>query len=303
MTETWGLVTIGGVLVCLLGIGLSAVAGTAKERELSAGEKKATIQEFNLVKGIWVAVFAGVMSACMKFGFVAGEPIATLAKESGTADVWQNNPVFVVVLAGGFTTNCVWCLILNLWNKTGGDYANAKGASLAANYLFAALAGTTWYFQFFFYGMGMTQMGKDFMFSSWTIHMAFIIVFSTLWGLYFREWKGTSRRTHRLIFSGIGVLILSTVVVGVGSYLTPQHEEAEKDAEPPAAVESIEPPSQPGGGPPDPGGDPIGPGSAPTESSRLRNAPRSPALSAARTRFRLPPRYVFSKPGVAGCPP
>ena len=35
------------------------------------------------------------------------------------------------------------------------------------NYVFCALAGTTWYFQFFFYTMGETQMGR-FKFSSWT---------------------------------------------------------------------------------------------------------------------------------------
>ena len=53
---------------------------------------------------------------------------------------------------------------------------------MLANYLFCALAGTTWYFQFFFYSMGETQMGK-YKFSSWTLHMASIIIFSSLWGI------------------------------------------------------------------------------------------------------------------------
>jgi L-rhamnose-H+ transport protein len=66
--------------------------------------------------------------------------------------------------------------------------------------------------------MGTTRMGK-YDFSSWTIHMAFIIVFSNLWGIYFREWKGSSVRTHALIILGIVVLIASTVVVGVGNFV------------------------------------------------------------------------------------
>ena len=216
--STSGLVVLGGVAVCLAGIAVCGRAGVAKERELTAEAKKATIQEFSFVKGVWVAVFAGVMSACMAFAFTAGKPIAGLAVEHGTAPLWQNTPVWVVVLAGGFTTNCLWCLILNVWNRTGGDYVNRRNTPLAANYLFSALAGTTWYLQFMFYGMGTTQMGA-YDFSSWTIHMAFIIVFSNLWGLWFREWKGTSRRTHRLIFTGIIVLIASTWVVGYGNYL------------------------------------------------------------------------------------
>ena len=52
------------------------------------------------------------------------------------------------------------------------------------NYLLCALAGTTWYFQFFFYTMGETQMGR-YKFSSWTLHMASIIIFSTLVGNWF----------------------------------------------------------------------------------------------------------------------
>ncbi len=91
-------------------------------------------------------------------------------------------------------------------------------ARVLVNYVFAALAGITWYLQFMFYGMGTTQMGR-YDFSSWTIHMAFIIVFSNMWGILFHEWKGSSRTTHNVVFAGIGVLVLSTLVVGLGNYL------------------------------------------------------------------------------------
>jgi L-rhamnose-H+ transport protein len=86
------------------------------------------------------------------------------------------------------------------------------------NYLLSALAGTTWYFQFFFYTMGETQMGK-FGFASWTLHMASIIIFSTMWGWIFHEWKGSSSKAHRLIATGIAMLILSTIVIGYGTFL------------------------------------------------------------------------------------
>lgn len=213
-----GEVTLIGILTCLGGIAVCGKAGVSKEGELSADEKKATIKEFNFTKGLWVAIFAGVMSACMAFGMEAGKPIATLAMKKGTASLWQNSPVYIPILAGGFTTNFIWCFKLNLRNRTGGDYISGHGASIFLNYLFAALAGTTWYLQFMFYGMGTTKMGR-YNFSSWIIHMAFIIVFSNLWGLFFKEWKGTSRRTHSTVFAGILVLVASIVVIGVGNYL------------------------------------------------------------------------------------
>jgi len=244
-----GRVVILGILVCLIGIAMNGLAGRRKERELSDAEKKASVAEFSFVKGVWVAVFAGVMSSCMAFAFAAGKPIAEAAVQSGARPLFQNFPVMIVALLGGFTTNCVWCLTLSVRNRTGSDYlrarspavpateirADARGAAAAAsgdaevvespalpsllvNYVFSALAGVTWYLQFFFYGMGTTQMGK-YDFSSWTVHMAFIIIFSSLWGIYFREWKGTGRPTRRLVVAGIAVLILSTVVVGAGNYL------------------------------------------------------------------------------------
>ena len=218
LASTSGLVTLAGVLVCLLGVGLCGAAGMRKEKELSDDQKKQAITEFNFLKGLWVALFAGVMSACMAFALAAGKPIATAAVAQGTPDLFQNFPVLVVALAGGFTTNFIWCIVLNFRNRSGRDYVDGQGASLLVNYVFSALAGITWYFQFFFYGMGTTRMGK-YDFSSWTIHMAFIIVFSNLWGLLFREWKGSSRRTRDLVIAGLLVLVASTIVVGIGNWL------------------------------------------------------------------------------------
>jgi L-rhamnose-H+ transport protein len=218
VTRGSGLMTLGGVVVCLAGIAVCGWAGIFKEKELSEEKKKETIREFNFAKGLWVATLAGVMSACMAFGIAAGKPIAQLAVEKGTEPLWQNIAVFVFILAGGFTTNFIWCVFLNVKNRTWRDYVKAGNASLISNYVFSALAGVTWYLQFMFYGMGMTKMGK-YGFSSWTIHMAFIIVFSNIWGLIFREWKGTRLRTHLLILFGILVLIASTIVVGLGNYL------------------------------------------------------------------------------------
>ena len=154
----------------------------------------------------------------MAFAIAAGKPIAALAVAHGTPALWQNTPVFVIILAGGFTTNFLWCATLNWRNGTTRNYIDANGPSLLLNYLFSALAGITWYLQFMFYGMGTTKMGR-YDFSSWTIHMAFIIVFSNLWGLFFKEWKGASVRTHRIVFAGLLVLLGSTLVIGLGNYL------------------------------------------------------------------------------------
>ncbi len=405
-----GQITLAGVGVCLIGIIIAALAGLTKEREMPAAEKKKAVAEFSFTKGILVATFSGIMSACFAFGLTAGEPMAHLtlkadyiasakaagktivnvapvdpeqasklaeelktagffgadakaAKEKPTLagivealerpivlqakldslkkdsagkteaianvekdlkeakvavaaqqsalaaaksplvaqvakyahdfgsiaakteeattigglkdfavkevavatvlaganyveihskhQLWQGLPRLCIVLLGGFTTNFIWCVLLNIKNRTGYQYLathvrpehaglvasggeHGGGAVAAAgpseadlriprlgNLFFSALAGTTWYMQFFFYSMGETQMGK-FGFASWTLHMASIIIFSTMWGWIFHEWKGASKKSHGLIAGGIVTLILSTIIIGWATWLKGQ---------------------------------------------------------------------------------
>ncbi|BCU78601.1 L-rhamnose/proton symporter RhaT [Luteolibacter sp. LG18] len=266
LANTSGQTILFGVLACLAGIGVSGMAGMSKENELSPEQKAATVKEFNFGKGMMVATLSGIMSSCFAFGLAAGKPLGEITKaallKSGGSDLWQNLPVLVVVLWGGFTTNFVWCVILNVRNRSSHEYLNLRRSAVAEvsaaegmmlssaaeekgvqdpyaspatsaeeetrhdagpapllrNYVLSAIAGVTWYLQFFFYSMGETKMG-EYGFSSWTLHMASIIIFSTLWGIALKEWKGTSKRTHVLIGIGLAVLIGSTVIVGYGTHL------------------------------------------------------------------------------------
>jgi hypothetical protein len=368
--STSGQVILAGVAVCLLGIGIAALAGWTKEKELPAEQKKMAIKEFNFKKGLMVATFSGILSACFAFALQAGNPIKvdalkacylagaaekgihvtdpgilastsanqfaqgldlaalgmnangkpsfngllaaletntdfsakfaaaysastnavarrlavyatgfaslrandTLARTISSLEdfsqkeiavsiaraggdvvalqkhfgLWQGLPPLVVLLLGGFTTNFIWCVLLNIKNRTGYQYfashvkvEHAHHGGLGSgehdpaetnaghtitdlkipmfnNYLFSALAGTCWYFQFFFYTMGATQMGK-YDFASWTLHMASIIIFSTMWGWILHEWKGSSKKAHLLIAGGIITLVLSTAIIGAGA--------------------------------------------------------------------------------------
>lgn len=255
LTTASGLVVLGGVMTCLLGIGVSGAAGMSKESEMSQEQKAAVIKEFDFKKGMMVAVFAGVMSSCFAYGLAAGKPLGEITKAaldaSGGSDLWQNLPVLVVVLWGGFTTNFIWCVVLNIRNRSSHEYLNMKPSNIAEmsaaegimmsdapeiaanrqatapgdgrapllrNYFLCAVAGVTWYMQFFFYSMGETKMGA-YSFSSWTLHMASIIIFSTLWGLALHEWRGSSRKTMNLVFLGLFLLVASTIVVGYGNAL------------------------------------------------------------------------------------
>ena len=216
MAETGGQLVVLGVFVCLVGIAICGRAGVMKERELSPAEKAASVQEFALARGLAVAVVSGILSACFNFGLEAGKPMAQMAEAAGANPLFRNNVVFVVVLWGGLTTNLLWCLVLAARNSSFSDYTN-KEAPLARNYIFAIIAGTTWFLQFFFYGMGESKLSNGA--ASWILHMAFIIALGNLWGLLLKEWRGVSRATLTTVFFGIGVLLLSVVIVGYGNAL------------------------------------------------------------------------------------
>ena len=212
----WGRIVLGGVLLCLLGIYICGRAGMLKEKEMPEEMKKKSVAEFNLVKGLIVAIFSGIMSACFNFGIEAGKPMAQEAVTRGFNPLFQNNVTYVVLLWGGFLTNFIWCMYLNMRNKSFGDYTN-KATPLRKNYLFSAMAGTTWFLQFFFYGMGESKLGNGA--SSWILHMAFIILVANMWGIYLKEWNGVSKKTRTTITVGIITIILSVILVGYGNSL------------------------------------------------------------------------------------
>jgi len=251
LSEKSGQVILAGVGMCILAIAVSGAAGYSKEHEITEEDKAiAGERDFSFIKGLFVAIFAGIMSSFFAFGLDAGKPIAAIAHielaAAGKSDLWSNLPVLIVVLWGGFVTNFVWSAVLIFRNKSVRQFAGEPGMNpmgtaavtgdtlmdiditqltqrisgsvLLRNYLLAASAGIIWYFQFFFYSMGTTKMGK-YDFASWTLHMASIIIFANLWGIALKEWKDTSLRTRLLVGCGLALLIGSTVVVGYGSYL------------------------------------------------------------------------------------
>lgn len=214
INSSWGRIVLLGVAICLTGIYICGRAGMRKENELSEEMKKRSIAEFNLTKGLIVAIFSGIMSACFNFGIEAGKPMAAAAVEAGMNPLYQNNVTYVVLLWGGLTTNLVWCLILNIRNRSFSDFTNEK-APLSKNYFFSAIAGTVWFLQFFFYGMGESKLGNGA--SSWILHMAFIILVANSWGIALKEWKGVSGKTKSLITVGIITILISVLLVGIGN--------------------------------------------------------------------------------------
>ncbi len=214
MATPGGQLVLLGVLICIVGIAISGKAGMLKEKEVSKEVSKKSVAEFSLVKGLVIAVFSGILSSFMNFGIEAGKPMADASIEAGNNPLFANNVSYVVIMLGGLLTNLVWTTILSLKNRSYTDLSD-KTAPRLKNVIFSAMAGTTWFLQFFFYGMGESKLGNGA--SSWILHMSTIILTANMWGIYRKEWSGTSRKTKFTFVLGIAVIIASVFIVGIGN--------------------------------------------------------------------------------------
>ena len=209
------LIGTGATLALLLvGIALVGYAGSLRSKNMSEEEKRKAIKDFALKKGLLIALLSGVMSACFSLGLSAGIPIKEAAIAAGAKELFAQNPVTLLVTIGGFFTNMVYCLYMNRKNKTGGEIKRSSKGVLVNNLLFCALAGLLWYSQFFGLGMGQSffKPGSIMMAFSWSILMSLNVVFSNVWGIILKEWKGAGRKAVAFLAIGMAVLIFSLVI-------------------------------------------------------------------------------------------
>ncbi|UKK60237.1 rhamnose/proton symporter RhaT [Prevotella communis] len=195
-----------GVVVTLVGIAIIGVAGSMKSAGLSEEEKKAAVKDFNFPKGLTIALLAGFMSGCFNVGLTFGADI----KFAETQEMFAALPATFLVTLGGFVTNAIYCFYQNQKNKTWGDYK--KGSVWGNNVVFCLLAGALWYSQFFGLSLGQSffEKGGTMFVLSFCILMALNVVFSNVWGIILKEWKGCSGKTISVLIAGIAVLIIST---------------------------------------------------------------------------------------------
>jgi L-rhamnose-H+ transport protein len=215
-----GLMTIIGVAICVSGIAIVGYAGTLRSKSMSEDDRRNAIKEFALKKGLLIAILAGVMSACFSIGLTgiagkldAGNVIRDLAKALNTDPLFASNPTYIVVMFGGFLTNFVYCMYLNYRNRTFRDYVSVPAPVLLNNMVFCLIGGVLWYLQFFFFGMGSSKLPVGMLAFGWSILMALNILFSNVWGIILKEWKGAGSRTIAVLVFGLVVLILSTFVI------------------------------------------------------------------------------------------
>ena len=210
-----GIITIIGVAIALAGIAICGWAASIKSNEMKASSDVKD-DGFNIKKGFAVALVAGIMSACFAFGEKSGQAMVDIAKQFNPDSIWVYNPVYAVILIGGFVANMVYCLFMIFKHKSFSDF---KKPNTSIYFGLAALAGLLWFSQFVFKGMGTNKMSADMSYITWCLLFSLVIVFSNLIGLVIGEWKGVSKKTLITLTLGLLVLIGSVLIIGFAPVL------------------------------------------------------------------------------------
>jgi L-rhamnose-H+ transport protein len=210
---------MGGIAVGVVGIAFAGWAGWMKEKDLTVQK---SLGGFSLTKGLLISLLAGVLSAVYGIALGKGEPIADVAEAHG-AGVFRGNVVYIFANSGAFLTAAIYCLWLHWRHKTISELvelpAGPEKASLPVNFFMAAVTGTFWYGQFFFYNLGHVRLGPKFDFTSWAIHMIMLVLFSTLLGIFLREWRQCRRLTHSTVGLALAILVAAVLMLTYGNYL------------------------------------------------------------------------------------
>ncbi|MDP4208539.1 MAG: L-rhamnose/proton symporter RhaT [Bacteroidota bacterium] len=213
-----GGIVLTGMIVSIAGVTLCGLAGFKKEKDIIAMQGGST--NFNMIKGMTLAIIGGVLSGIFNVSLEFGQPIADLAAQNG-AGQFQGNAKMIVSTAGCFMVNLVWFVVAGIRQNTLKEFTLKSGLTigeLSRNTLWSAFAGLLWFGQFFFYGLGHVKMGH-FQFASWVLHMSMLIFFSYIIGVIMKEWKSVSRKTYVTLVIALLVLVSSFVITAYGSIL------------------------------------------------------------------------------------
>jgi L-rhamnose-H+ transport protein len=216
-----GGIVLSGMILSVLGVILCGWGGFKKEKDLNtlAGQKT----NFNMTIGLFLTIIAGVLSGVFNLSLEYGQPIADIAAQKGAGN-FQGNAKMIISTSGCFVVNFIWFIIAGIRKGTLKEFFPKQGLSggeIFRNWIWSALAGTLWCFQFFFYGLGHVKMG-NFQFASWVLHMSMLIFFSYIVGVLMKEWKSVRPKTYLILITGLITLVLSFCITSYGSYIGEQ---------------------------------------------------------------------------------
>ena len=201
-----GIVSLSGIVLVLLGVTASAIAGRLRDSKAS-GEPSAA-RPYG--PGLLMAIASGVCASMMNVGFAYGAPLAQSAVDAGANPLWRNNAIWVPLLAGGAIPNVAYCLYLLLHRKSVAAFRDSR---YARNLSLTFAMGCLWFGSSVLYGIATVYLGSLGPAVGWPLFMSLIVIASSLLGVWSGEWRNAPLRAVRAQAIAVALLVLAVVVL------------------------------------------------------------------------------------------
>ncbi|HUS91634.1 MAG TPA: L-rhamnose/proton symporter RhaT [Phycisphaerae bacterium] len=213
-----GLVVIGGVVACLLGVVASGRAAMLKERSLKdsgqAPDAGADAGKPKMLIGVIIAIGSGVLCACYAVSASFAGKVGAAAGALGNAGYQATWAVMAMIVWGGAVSACLYCLLQLTRNKTWGHFAKPGiGLTLVLALVMAILHDGA----IFLFGLGYEKLGELGISVGYAVFMSFAILVGNFHGFRTGEWKGASRDSICWLVMGVAILVLGVYFLGVGN--------------------------------------------------------------------------------------
>jgi len=214
-----GLVILGGMLATAVGVAFCGRAGAIKDKLQRDGQSQSQ-QKHNFKLGLIVCLVSGLLNSMLNLSFVAGAPIAGIAKSalqgSSLINFRASNPIWVLTLFGAFITNLSYCSLLLIKKGSWKKYTDKQ---TRIYWFYAFVMGFLWTTGIFLYGAGASSLGKIGATVAWVIIMATSVLAGNFCGFLSGEWKGVEKKAMTPMLFGVVLLVGSIMLVSLGNYI------------------------------------------------------------------------------------
>ena len=206
-----GSVLLLGLFLMASGVVACSWVGRRRERE----QKDETVQseQRSYMIGFLMAAAAGLLAPMLNYALAFGDSFIFEALRQHTASADAPYTVWPIALAGGAIPNIAYAVYLMNSKKSWTSFVPAW-----PDILLGAIMGVLWMGSVAIYGTATTFLGVMGASIGWSIFQICIILTANISGWLSGEWKGVSRQSRAVLWSGLLLLMSATVAISYGSH-------------------------------------------------------------------------------------
>ncbi len=220
LLKSYGMVIMGGVAICLLGVVVSGKAAILKSRSMPTDDSTESQAGGAMLKGLIIAFLSGLLCACYSIAFSFGGKVMEISQTNYGNAAWRTTfVVTALVLWGGAFSSLAYCLVQLTKNRTWGKLTRGP---IVATLLIALVMALLHDGAILFWGLGAARLGPLGVGVGYAVFMSIAIIVGNVNGFLTGEWKGASRQSKTWILAGLMVLIVGVSVLAKGNIMRTQ---------------------------------------------------------------------------------